>query len=149
MDEDFTGGFVMRFEAPQKFVMGRGDSIKRSSVGSQRRVPAVTQPQLGIESGQHRGKHHLVVTAYGDDVASFLQIDQLIDAISAVRSPIHVIAQQDDFIMWLGFDQFDQRSQRLCASMNIADGKTPWGVSLEPRVVGDGGCGRQRFARAV
>jgi hypothetical protein len=91
-------------------------------VGVQGRDPAAVHPEPEIGPAFAGSEHHLVVVAEDrNEPAAALQLDEQVEHALRVGAAVHVVPEQDERIVRLRGDGFEQRSQCCRAAVNVAD----------------------------
>lgn len=82
--------------------------------------------KFGFVDGREE-KFFFVITMEKGGVELFLEADEELNHSFGIRSPVHVVADENEMILGLRIDEIDHVFQRIKAAVNVADGKSSHG----------------------
>jgi len=74
-----------------------------------------------IDAG--KDKLFFMITAEEVDVEVLLLLDEKVDDLFGIGSPVNIVTHEDDVIFGLGVERFPEREQGFEAAVNVADGE--------------------------
>jgi len=122
VNEEMAFDLIEQAQAMKKFQMPWRDSVKVAFVGIQRGVPAVALPNIILPCRIECIQEHLFVIAFErNDLTLVRKLDHSLHYSGAVGTPVHVVPEEDQRILLVGCNPFDQRINRFEMTMNIPD----------------------------